>query len=408
MMPRNSLVRAVLWALASLLALILLYDNYRHLISDTGENNLHAHQAAAFLRGEVAIQKRLHDCAVYEGKIYSYAPPFPAVLLMPVVAVFGVAGTNPFAVKVLLTVVNVFVLRGIFRRLGVERASAWWLVVAFLAGTAYWGLVILEGVWWFSQVVAVTCLLLAIHEALGKARGPLTGLFLAVALLSRQMSVYSGIFLAVLVWSSPARRTLLGRLAHLAGLALVSGVAVGIYLWFNAARFDNPFEPGYRYLDVGEPWKTNTERFGQFNLAYVPFNFLHMFFQGFHFQLTDHQFQMDRNGTSLTVASPWVFAAFLAVWRPRYLVAAWCSILLTVAHQLVYYSNGWAQLNAQRYMLDFLPVLLPLIALGVRRLPPVLWKAAVAYSVVLNFLMIVLLPRTWSLLTRYVNVAIGP
>ena len=45
--------------------------------------------------------------------------------------------------------------------------------------------------------------------------------------------------------------------------------------------------------------------------------------------------------------------------------------------------------------------------LGVRRLPAVVWKSAVGYSVVLNFVMLILPTRAWSLLTRYINVAIG-
>ena len=45
--------------------------------------------------------------------------------------------------------------------------------------------------------LAVTCLLLAVHEALGKARGLLVGLFLGAAILSRQMSIYASLFLAV-------------------------------------------------------------------------------------------------------------------------------------------------------------------------------------------------------------------
>ncbi len=149
-------------------------------------------------------------------------------------------------------------------------------------------------------------------------------------------------------------------------------------------------------------------RYGVFNFAYVPFNLMQLLFQGFHFELSRTQFKMDRNGTSITFASPWVFAAVRAAWDRPLLIAAWASVLLTLAHQMVYYSNGWAQANAQRYTLDFLPVLLPLVALGVKRCPPALWKGAVAYSVGLNFLALVLLPRGWSLLTRFMHVAIGP
>jgi hypothetical protein len=233
------------------------------------------------------------------------------------------------------------------------------------------------------------------------------GLLLGCALLSRQMCLYSGLLLLVLLWTR-AGPSLPLRLLSAGVFSTAIAAMFGVYLWFNWARFENPFEPGSRFIPVGPIWAENLSRYGVFNLAYVPFNVLQLLFQGFHFELSRDQFKMDRNGTSITFASPWVFAAVRASWDRPLLMAAWASVLLTVAHQMVYYSNGWAQVNAQRYTLDFLPILLPLVALGVKRCPPALWKGAVAYSVGLNFLALVFLPRGWSLLTRFIEVAIGP
>jgi hypothetical protein len=397
------------YAGAGLLGLVLLYDNLDHLRHDTGANNTHAWQAAAFLQGRLDLDRVLHDCVERNGKIYSYSPPLPAVLLVPSVAVFGVEGTNPFLIKLLLGAINVLVCHSLLRKLDVPRADRWWLIAGFMLGTAYWFCTIAFGVWWFSQVVAVTFLFAAINESLGRARGWLVGLFLGCAILSRQMSVYAGLFLLVAVWQNwKPHRPRSARLLNLAGFCLVGAASVAVYLWFNYACFGDPLTAGGAYVKVGPVWTANLERFGMMNLAYVPFNFAQMFFQGFHFEISDNLLKMDRNGTSITFASPFVFAAFWARWRRPLVALALTASALTLCHQLIYYSNGWAQVNAQRYTLDFLPLLFPLIALGVRRLPPALWKSAIAYSIILNLLALILLPRGWSLLTRFVTVAVGP
>jgi hypothetical protein len=396
-----------LYAGAAAAAAILIYDNYRHLAADTGANNVHALQADAFLHGRLTLDRPLHDTAVIGGKIYSHFPPFPALVLMPFVAAFGLEGCNPFAVKLLLTVLNVFTLRSLLGRAGVTNERAWWLTAGFLAGTGYWGVVVLQGVWYFSQVVAVTCLLLAIWEGLGRARGVLAGVFLGCAILSRQVTVYSAPFVAALLWVNfPANRA--RRALNLVGFGAALVVLGCGYLAFNYARYGNPLESGYAYLTVGPVWTTNIRRHGMFSPAYVPFNLLQMFAQGFHFDLSPDQLKLDRNGTSLTFASPFVFLGLWGRWRQPLTAAAWFSAALALGNLLLYYSNGWAQQNAQRYTLDFLPVLLPLIGLGMGRVQPALWKAAIAYSVLLNFVGMIVLPRAWSLLTRVADVAVGP
>jgi hypothetical protein len=398
--------RFLLVVFLALVTVIMLYDTYRRIQESTGADNVHAYQAQAFLQGKLDIEKRMHDTALLDGKIYSHFPPFPAVVLLPFVAVFGVEGTNPFLVKLALTVLNVMVLRAILLRIGVEANVAWWAIAGFFAGTAYWPLTGFEGVWWFSQVVAVTCMFLAIWAGL-RGWGLMAGLFLGAAMMSRQMCVYSAIFLVVLLWDNSGS-SLLNRLWTQFGFAAMIAASIGLFLWFNWARFGAPMDSGYSYLEVGDVWTENINRFGLFNLAYVPFNLCQLLFQGFHFELTPDKFQMDRNGTSITFASPWVFAAFWAVWKRPLVAAAWTTILLTVCHLMVYYSNGWSQINAQRYTLDFLPVAVLLVALGLKNLPERIWKAAIIYSIVLNFLALVLLPRSWSLLTRFADVAIGP
>jgi hypothetical protein len=66
---------------------------------------------------------------------------------------------------------------------------------------------------------------------------------------------------------------------------------------------------------------------------------------------------------------------------------------ISLVHMLHYYNNGWVQLNAQRFSLDFLPVLWVLMALGTRHVEARWWKGLVAWSIGLNVLVLSLLPE---------------
>jgi len=113
-----------------------------------------------------------------------------------------------------------------------------------------------------------------------------------------------------------------------------------------------------------------------------------MFLQGFYigFQPTDFikVAAVDPFGTSLTFASPFVFFAFWAKWTKPLLWAAWTTIGLTLVAILFYFNNGSQQLNTQRFTLDFIPVLILLVALGVKHLPERFWKGAIIYAFTLN------------------------
>ena len=385
---------------AVFLAVVVIAFSLRDVIHDDGRTNLHVHQARAFLNGRLHIatppERYLHDLSVYEGKSYVIFPPFPTVILMPLVAVFGMS-TRVMLVSMGLTVINVFSLKRILLNLAVERDLVPWILAAFFCGTGYWFCVCWSGgVWYYSIIVGQTGLLLAIREATGKGRGYLAGLFLGMAFLSRQLAIYSTVFLCALLWDNATHRTTRPRLVSVAGLLAVCGAAVCVSLALNAARFGNPFDTGYAYIPLQSFLLARFRQYGLFHPAYIPFNLVHMFLQGFHIEWGGPDLLtlkgMDFFGTSLTFASPFVFFAFKARPSRTVRVAAWCSITLTLVHLLHYYTNGFVQINTQRYAMDFLPLATILVALSARHVNPRLLKTAIAYSVLLNVIALALVP----------------
>ena len=138
-------------------------------------------QAAAFLDGRVAIPWPvpgnnfqdffpLTDAA---GRPTGFGllpfPPLPALVLMPFVALWGLA-TDQRAVSVLLGALNVGLCWWMLGRLPVPRTVRLAVTVFFGFGTVFWYAASLGTTWFFAHVVALTPLFLAVGLALGGDR----------------------------------------------------------------------------------------------------------------------------------------------------------------------------------------------------------------------------------------------
>lgn len=402
MLIRGSLLSLALWAIISTLSL--------GVPNKPPEGNLYIHQARAFLNGRLDVDKQYCDVAVYNGRYYSPFPPFPAVVLLPFVALFGLTSSNITFISLAMTILNAILMARIFGKLDINSNYIKWLTAAFIFGTGYW-LCISRGsygVWHFAHIVSVTCLFFAINEVFGRNRGILTGMFLGLSFLSRQLTIFAIFFLFVAMLHNPNPLSNRKKIINIASFVFASALCVSVYLAFNWLRFGNIFDTGYSYIHLRWLLKLRHETFGTFSLFYVPFNFINMFLQGFHmdfrsgFYLWD--MKMDRFGTSLTFASPFIFVAIRALSQKKKLIlSAWVSICLMLICMLFYYNNGYSQVNTQRFTLDFMPILIVLIALGTKRFSEPIWKTAVAYSIFLNFLALFLIPLIVNVVNMMVD-----
>ena len=373
------------------------------LLSRAPGENLYLLQAQAWLRGTWALDVPAHDVAIVGGRAMVPFPPFPSVLLLPWALAGGAHGIASKITSSVLAVLAAALVFRIVRREGaspiVERA----MVTAMLMGTCFWSAVLWSnGVWFFAHVVAFTASLLALDEAGGRARGPLLGAWLGVAFLSRQLALYGLPVLLAVLWVRRGAINPRSRSAHLLGATATFGVCVGLYLVINQLRFGNPLETGYSAIPLDGHLAARVSRYGLFNVAYVPFNAIYMFFQGPSFVFAGDRMLrpvgLDAMGTSLTFASPFVFLALLGPNRDWVRAGSLVSAGLALGHMLLYYNNGWVQLGGQRFTLDFLPWLLPLIARGAVRVGRRATVALAAWSVGWNVFAIVALPMISRLL----------
>lgn len=364
------------------------------------DTHIHLHQARAFLQGELALDRQVVDSAEVDGRFYGVFPPFPALLLVPFVWVFG-SGFKVLSLTPILGAGIALAGHRLARRVGGDPAVAGWAALGLTLGTTVWLCARHATDTYLSHLCAVLLILLALVEAFGRRRGLLIGFALGFAFLSRQLVVLAVPFVLAALLAAPVgdvgghrgrgRPPLRWRSA---AAALVGPlVCVGFYFWLNQARFGDPFVTGYAFLDEEGWYGLRLERWGNFSWVYVPSNLLRMFAQGFHLEFEPPAFLLPRMspaGTSLTFASPFLFAALAGRLEPRWLHRlGWATVGGIAAAILAHKSSlgGW-QINGMRYTLDFVPVVYAFLVLGLVRIRETCWepvvKVFILYAVALN------------------------
>jgi len=132
--------------------------------------------AESFLHGHldlVHIPAPLYDLTPFEGRWYVSFPPLPALLMLPLVALRGLA-VSDIAFSVVVGALNVALVYAVLARSGIgdrrsgigERRAGIWLCALMGLGTPLWYCAALGSVWYTAHVVAVTCLCLYALEVL--------------------------------------------------------------------------------------------------------------------------------------------------------------------------------------------------------------------------------------------------
>lgn len=310
-------------------------------------------------------------------------PPLPAVLLMPFVALFGMA-TDAQLFGAVLGAINVGLAWRLTTRLTESRSAAFLATLFFAFGTVHWYAAIISTTWFLAHVVAITFLLLGITLALDAerreqirrvmglrsadgsgsgSRSPLAATFeqksLFVSWARRLFSQIDGLqFMAGFVFglAALARLTVIFgapfflfvggggsyfRRGLSAGLGAV--IPVGLLLGYNIVSTGHAFNPVYEFLFQqqfhGLPYAPSEEFYGQRSWGpehplYIPLNSVIMFFWPPDLTPTYAPFEQCANVArtvlgSCPVAVPSKFGMSIFLTSPAYLLvpviaaAAW-------------------------------------------------------------------------------------
>jgi hypothetical protein len=349
--------------------------------------------ADAFLKGQLYLRvlpSSTLDLAYYNNHYYLYWPPFPAILMMPFIKLFGVGFSDIFF-SLVIAAINVGLTATILKNQDFQKISPLSpfkivLISLFFAfGTVHFFIVFRGETWYTSQLVAYLCTAVAYYGALA-GKGRLAFLFagvgIAFAMLTRLPLLCLGIWPVYFLfekYKSLGRRWLLfSSLLFIFPMLL----CLVLYLYYNYARFGNAFQIGYAYHLMNTFFVEDYRKYGAFSLHYLPINIFYQYIY-YPFPLSEQSLM----GGSLFLLSPVFFGAFFAFRRDtwKHALVLTVTILLTSIPTLLIMGTGWPQFGP-RYTLDFTLPLLLLTAIGVNKWPNMLlfillWISIIHYVI---------------------------
>jgi hypothetical protein len=402
-------------------------------------------QASAFLEGQAAIRYPVASTAERAGNWFFQDvlpvattdgvargllpfPPLPAVLLLPFVAVWGLA-TDDQSIFTVLAAVDVALCWWMLGRLRVRPAVRLAVAIFFAFGTVFWYTAQLATTWYQAHIVAVGLALIAVGLALGADRGAqddepglddptapgprlrprfgswrealaidrrqfVVGLLFGLACTARLTVVFAApFFVFVGAGGSWWRRGWSAAIGALFPIAMLLG--------YDVVTTGHLLHPAYDYLYHLEALAYQglgyQPGWGLEDARYLPQNAAIMFFATpdlFPATLPDSlgvnatpvcqaadsvrglfdlacPLAVPRDiGMSVLLTSPaylLMIPALRQYGRSRLVTGAALAILAVVIVNLMHFSQGWVQFG-YRFANDAVPFALPLVALGMERL----------------------------------------
>jgi hypothetical protein len=343
-----------------------------------------------------------NDFSQYQGKWYVAFPPFPAVLLLPLVKVAGSA-TDVRDGQFFIWLAGVapavlFLAFEKLRRTGRSSLSERHhvgLSLLFAFGSVYFFCAEQGTVWYAAHVVGAALAALYLLFALEAERPVLAGVALGLGFATRTPLLFAApLFLIEAVRVALPdevtgnARELLAKLDRkraalsMAYFAVPIACVLALTLWYNAARFGDPFEVGYRYLSV--VWQRRIEHWGLFSYHYLARN-LGVVLTSLPWWVpegTPAPFQINAHGLALWVTTP-LYLWLLWPRRTSSLHAAlWLTVIAVALPTLFYQNTGWVQFG-YRFSNDYAVFLFALLAIGNFRMRA-LFAVAAVWCVVIN------------------------
>lgn len=328
--------------------------------------NAHVHLADAMLHGRFEILdcpghfERTH----YNGHVYLAYGIAPSLLMLPFVALWGLS-THQALFNAALAAGAVALWWSTLGHQGVDRAKRIVLTAMLGAGSLFWFYGGHDGATWpLMHVSTVFGLMLAMREVYGNQRGWLVGLGFGIAVLSRQTVFLALPFFVAALWrddrpagASPWRKLL----TFGAGL----GVPMAFNAYYNFARFGSLMDNGYKRV-ILEGINPQFIPWGLFHPNYLAQNL-----QGYFLRLPERiagfpWLNPTMDGFAIWISLPALVLVLLADYRRRDNLLALVSIVAIFGFYLVYHWSGYSQFG-RRYSLDFLPLVMLLVASGARK-----------------------------------------
>ena len=349
----------------------------------------------------------LNDAAIANRwkKFYVSFPPFPSVIFLPLVAIFGLE-VNDVLVTIFLAALGpmllFFTLRHLSRRGDSTRTVTedLWLTGMFGFGTVYFYSSVIGQVWYTAHIVATVLTGLFVLSSFEARRPIWAGICLGAILLTRPHVAAWGIFFLYEAWrfrpapSSEGARSWSEPIPwnKLVRVAIPIVILGGLGFAYNWARFRQLGEFGHFYLNVR--WTDRIQRYGLTNFLFLSRNLSAALTLTPKLINKPPYLQLSWHGLSLFITTP----AYLYLLWPRVKGSLHSALWLVVAPiailGLMYQNDGWVQFG-YRFSNDFAFALIMLLAIGGRPLTRT-WKALILVGAGVNLFGAITFGRLWQ------------
>ncbi len=362
----------------------------------TPANNYFNLLASSFLRGKLYLinPPTTGDIVLFDGQWFVPQPPFPAILMLPFIAILGIKSFNTTTFSLALaatTAVIVFLILHQLIKLGwikLSHSEAIWLTVLFSFGTMFWWLSIDSRAWFFSQVVTVLCSALTFLSVLKKWSPWVTGVCLAAAILCRpnEFVLWPALLAIAIQLNLNSEGKVNWKRALKWGIfsAIPVIIGVGLLLSYNYLRFGNFLDFEYGNLNGAGQILQDVANYGLFSPHFMPFNLYYMFLAPPPLSAECGFFLTRGWGMSMFATTPaiiYLFRRFKISW---WTIGCWCSILLSVIVLSMYSNNGALQYGF-RYLLDFIIPVVMLVAYNAGNRISLPIKSLIIASIFINY-----------------------
>lgn len=316
--------------------------------------------ASSFLQGKLYFPSDTFDSAINNGHYYWPLGPFPAVLLMPFVYIFGNLMKQGYLLF-FLNILNAFLLFRIAKKLTDNFTNSVAISFAVLFSTAYLGVALIPWSWYYAQVVGFSLILLALEAYFFHRSWLIIGIFIALAYTTRVSLIFTAVFFILnLLYSDLSKRIKFKKLTILLIPIITSIIVLGFY---NHARFGNPMETGYSIQQWnGGPIVAN-RTLGLWSLIHIPRNLYSMFLKMpepiFIPGTETMQFpylKVDGSGISILFTSPIFIWILFSNWKQLKVKSAAIASLVIIFALSGSFSNGSWQ-SGYRFAIDYYPML---------------------------------------------------
>ena len=355
--------------------------------------------AESFIHGHLYLENPggFHDLTLYNGRWYVPNPPLPAILLIP----FVLAGiqVNTTIYSAVIGSVNTVLIYLLCKKteqekiISISHKNILWITAAFVIGSDHLWLATTGQMWFISQLLTVSFTVLAVYLAINHSSPWWSGFCLGCALLCRpNVFPIALCLLGIFLYQEEINKSNIKDNLH---KILIWGfkcgtpviLSVGFLLLYNILRFDNPFDFGYTTINGAAEIVASANKYGMFNLHFLPDNFRVMFLQLPRIDETGTRFWFYPYiaGYSIFAMSPWLIYLFRSIKKETIPMFSWFSAASIILMLLLYHNTGAEQFG-YRYILDAFAPLIILLSYSIEKRESITFKILFVLSVIEQYI----------------------